>query len=391
MKWDDLYDYSKAAVEEAMSRLTGEREGKADAPKAGNEVVERVAGRLQDGGYVAAKLDERKRYDGERAYWRMRRRERRRKQWRVAAWTGVAACMALVCGTLLWMRGEVEPMQAVATGEAELLQPGQMRAVLVMSSGEQLVLDHEAREASEGEGVVIAIDSTGVSYQALDAGAEKEVVRNTLLVPRGGMYFLKLADGTQVWLNSDSRLDYPAVFPEGKREVRLSGEAYFAVARDTASPFVVRTERGNVRVLGTEFNVKCYVEEEMIATTLVAGKVDVSDGEGDHVVLEPGKQAVEREGVPGIAVREVNVEHYIGWRENRLAFQNETLERIMWTLARWYDIDVVFEDNGLRALEFSGNLDKYTDIDSFFRLFEMGSDARFERRGRTVYVRLKQK
>ena len=238
---------------------------------------------------------------------------------------------------------------------------------------------------------MIAIDSTGVSYQALDAGAEKEVVRNTLLVPRGGMYFLKLADGTQVWLNSDSRLDYPAVFPEGKREVRLSGEAYFAVARDTASPFVVRTERGSVRVLGTEFNVKCYVEEEMIATTLVAGKVDVSDGEGDHVVLEPGKQAVEREGVPGIAVREVNVEHYIGWRENRLAFQNETLERIMGTLARWYDIDVVFEDNGLRALEFSGNLDKYTDIDSFFRLFEMGSDARFERRGRTVYVRLKQK
>ena len=161
------------------------------------------------------------------------------------------------------------------------------------------------------------------------------------------------------------------------------------MARDTSAPFTVRTARGDVRVLGTEFNVKCYADEGVMEATLVEGQVGLSEEGAGSVVLEPGEQAVVGEGVQGIAVREVNVQHYIGWKENRLSFQGETLEEIMQVLARWYDIEVVFEDDGLRGLEFSGNLDKYTDIDSFFRLFELGAEVRFERAGRTVYVRAK--
>ena len=389
MKWDDLYDGSRAAAEDAVAGLLGEDARESEAPAGAEDAVRRVASRLQDGDYVASRLEERRRYDGARAYGRLLRGERRRRLRRLGVWTGVAACVAAAVGAFWLLRGggqELPP--AVAEAETELL-PGRMRAVLVKGDGEQVALGEPGRWELVEEGVRMAADSSGLVYVADGARGEGEAVMNTLLVPRGGMYSLELEDGTRVWLNADSRLEYPAVFPSGRREVSLSGEAYFAVARDTSAPFTVRTARGDVRVLGTEFNVKCYADEGVMEATLVEGQVGLSDEGAGSVVLEPGEQAVVGEGVQGIAVREVNVQHYIGWKENRLSFQGETLEEIMQVLARWYDIEVVFEDDGLRRLEFSGNLDKYTDIDSFFRLFELGAEVRFERAGRTVYVRAK--
>lgn len=389
MKWDDLYDGSRAAAEDAVAGLLGEDAREPEAPAGAEDAVRRVASRLQDGDYVTSRLEERRRYDGARAYGRLLRGERRRRLRRLGVWTGVAACVAAAVGAFWLLRGggqELPP--AVAEAETELL-PGRMRAVLVKGDGEQVALGEPGRWELVEEGVRMAADSSGLVYVADGARGEGEAVMNTLLVPRGGMYSLELEDGTRVWLNADSRLEYPAVFPSGRREVSLSGEAYFAVARDTSAPFTVRTARGDVRVLGTEFNVKCYADEGVMEATLVEGQVGLSDEGAGSVVLEPGEQAVVGEGVQGIAVREVNVQHYIGWRENRLSFQGETLEEIMQVLARWYDIEVVFEDDGLRGLEFSGNLDKYTDIDSFFRLFELGAEVRFERAGRTVYVRAK--
>lgn len=389
MKWDDLYDGSRAAAEDAVAGLLGEDARESEAPAGAEDAVRRVASRLQDGDYVASRLEERRRYDGARAYGRLLRGERRRRLRRLGVWTGVAACVAAAVGAFWLLRGggqELPP--AVAEAETELL-PGRMRAVLVKGDGEQVALGEPGRWELVEEGVRMAADSSGLVYVADGARGEGEAVMNTLLVPRGGMYSLELEDGTRVWLNADSRLEYPAVFPSGRREVSLSGEAYFAVARDTSAPFTVRTARGDVRVLGTEFNVKCYADEGVMEATLVEGQVGLSEEGAGSVVLEPGEQAVVGEGVQGIAVREVNVQHYIGWKENRLSFQGETLEEIMQVLARWYDIEVVFEDDGLRRLEFSGNLDKYTDIDSFFRLFELGAEVRFERAGRTVYVRAK--
>lgn len=389
MKWDDLYDGSRAAAEDAVAGLLGEDARESEAPAGAEDAVRRVASRLQDGDYVASRLEERRRYDGARAYGRLLRGERRRRLRRLGVWTGVAACVAAAVGAFWLLRGggqELPP--AVVEAETELL-PGRMRAVLVKGDGEQVALGEPGRRELVEEGVRMAADSSGLVYVADGARGEGEAVMNTLLVPRGGMYSLELEDGTRVWLNADSRLEYPAVFPSGRREVSLSGEAYFAVARDTSAPFTVRTARGDVRVLGTEFNVKCYADEGVMEATLVEGQVGLSEEGAGSVVLEPGEQAVVGEGVQGIAVREVNVQHYIGWRENRLSFQGETLEEIMQVLARWYDIEVVFEDARLRGLEFSGNLDKYTDIDSFFRLFELGAEVRFERAGRTVYVRAK--
>ena len=159
------------------------------------------------------------------------------------------------------------------------------------------------------------------------------------------------------------------------------------MVKDKSAPFIVRTESGNIEVLGTEFNIKCYSDETALVTTLVNGKVKFDDGINPSVILKPEEQLIfEKENSQSI-VRKVNVNHYISWKDNRLSFQGETLDMIMKTLSRWYNVEVVFEDSTLKALEFSGNLDRFTDIQEFLSLFELGVNVKFEVKNRTVYIR----
>ena len=127
-------------------------------------------------------------------------------------------------------------------------------------------------EAGNG---LIAADSTGLEYNRLKRTMPDTTVFNQLIVPRGGLYLLVLSDGTRVWMNSDSHLKYPIMFAGDKREVILSGEAYFDVVKDESAPFIVKTESGKIEVLGTEFNIKCYSDESALVTTLVNGKSEI--------------------------------------------------------------------------------------------------------------------
>ena len=201
------------------------------------------------------------------------------------------------------------------------------------------------------------------------------------------MYLLTLSDSTRVWLNADSRLEYPLAFSGNMREVKLKGEAYFEVVKNAEAPFVVKTDLGDIKVLGTEFNMKCYSDETALVITLVNGKVKFDDEINPSVILKPEEQLIfEKENRQSI-VRKVNVNHYTGWKDNRLSFQGETLDMIMKTLSRWYNVEVVFEDSTLKALEFSGNLDRFTGIQEFLSLFELGVNVKFEVKNRTVYIR----
>ena len=196
-----------------------------------------------------------------------------------------------------------------------------------------------------------------------------------------------LPDSSTVYLNSQAKLKYPTHFAK-ERRVYLDGEAYFVVRKQNGKRFIVHTvSEAEVEVLGTEFNVKCYPDETIIATTLVNGKVSFINSEVPERILAPGQQLLFERGNQEAEIRQVNVCNYIGWKDNQLIFHKETLEEIMRILARWYDIEVVFENNDLKQLEFSGNLNKYTDIETFFRLFGIGANVRFQLSGRTVYIK----
>lgn len=382
MKWDDIHDRSKAIVRQAIGQvLDGDDTESEDGT---GDIVEH----LRDSDYLAGELKRRERYDYRRAFRDLKRGERRRRGIRVLLAACGAACILVATCLLVFMQGGGNHGLAKLTTDNTIQARG-MKAVLVKANGDELVLDKRRLRLNEDNGAVLAADSSGLQYDVVDSLIEDSLVYNTLTVPRGGVYQLTLADGTRVWMNSGSKLVYPVVFTGNTREVMLTGEAYFDVREDVKKPFTVVTGLGKIKVLGTRFNVKFYPEEASVVTTLVHGSVSFSNNVVPETRLSPGYQLKYDKGCDTVRLQKVNVNYYVGWRDNQLAFQSETLENIMRILARWYDVEVVFEDGELKQLEFSGNLDRYEDIGKFFKLFELGADVEFAIDDKVIHVRKK--
>jgi len=221
------------------------------------------------------------------------------------------------------------------------------------------------------DGSVIALEK-GKSYSKGNASSNGEkliynskgstIANNLLTIPRGGQFFVQLADSTKVWLNSESQLKYPVAFVDGEtRQVELVyGEAYFEVSPSTkhkGSRFKVKTENQNVEVIGTQFNIKAYRDESTIYTTLVEGVVAVSNA-SKRKTLVPNEQSRISEYNGNISVSEVDVYNEISWRKGLFVFKGMPLKEIAKVLSRWYDVDIVFADPALGNVKFNGVLNK---------------------------------
>ncbi len=194
-----------------------------------------------------------------------------------------------------------------------------------------------------------------------------ETAYNYLTIPRGGQFHVKLADGTLVWLNSESQLKYPVAFIEGEtRNVELVyGEAYFEVSPSTVhkgATFKVLNVSQEIEVLGTEFNVKAYKDETNIYTTLVEGKVTISTATAKRV-LEPDQQSNLDLKNNSISVNPANVIHETSWRKGLFSFKGKSLEEIAKVLSRWYDVDILFSSPELKTVKFNGVLSKEETIE----------------------------
>lgn len=310
---------------------------------------------------------------------------------RFILWSRYAAIVAVVVvvGVIWGVRGRVD--RVVPVMQTQEIAPGGMKARLVLATGKNVVLDTLTLEtASIWEAGATIRKSGGVlTYE----NARKEEVRpmevmyNTLEVPRGGEYDLVLEDGTRVWLNADSRLKYPVVFPGSERRVMLEGEAYFEVARDTNRPFLVEAGVQSLRVLGTAFNVCAYPDEQEIYTTLVHGSVALSaGGRGCERVLVPGEQAVCHVHNGSFTVGKVDVSQVAAWKKGLFVFENQNLEQIMLKLARWYNVTVFFRNEAAKTIEFKGNLPKYSNFRSVLQVIEKSSHVKFNVKGKTVTV-----
>ncbi|MCK0131695.1 FecR family protein [Flavobacteriaceae bacterium F08102] len=194
----------------------------------------------------------------------------------------------------------------------------------------------------------------------------KKITKNTLTIPRGGQYKLVLADGTNVWLNSESKLIYPTRFEEGKaRNVNLVyGEAYFEVSPSEAhagATFNVNHKMQNIQVLGTHFNVKAYQNESKIYTTLAEGKVKVIHENGSQNLM-PNQQSILNLAENTLSVVNVDVYNEIAWKDGVFTFENKSLVEIMTALSRWYDMEFIFKDPTLKSQKFIGNINKNFSI-----------------------------
>ena len=264
------------------------------------------------------------------------------------------------------------------------ISPGVTKAELVLADGHKVVLGTETIDSLVSEeGVNIVKDGNGVSY--LGNKEEGDLAYNIMRVPRGGEFKVRLQDGTLVYMNSETELKYPVRFVGKERRVYLSGEAYFEVQRDTTKPFIVVMNGNEVRVLGTEFNVRSYEDEKCQFTTLVAGKVLLTTHDHRCIELLPNEQGiVDPQG--DIRKEQVDVALYTAWKDGNFVFRKQSLEHIMEIVERWYDLKVTFEDEWCKQVSFSGNVERYDDFGKLAEMLEATGSVKFRIKNNEIYV-----
>lgn len=268
------------------------------------------------------------------------------------------------------------------------IQTGSAKAVLITSEGKQFNLSTQdsSRSLDLGQGLFAINSGNAIEYQENpNAESTSNKRLNTIQVPKGGEYELILPDGTHVWINSDTKLTFPVSFDTTKREIFLSGEAYFDVTKDPQRPFMVKTENIEIKVLGTQFNVQAYPDDNKIETTLCEGSVNVTDGELG-VTLTPSQQAVYSKATQILTTRKVDVRLYTAWKEGLFVFENKPLEEIMNTLSRWYNINVFYSNQAVKSYHFTGDLERYGDFRKTLNMIEKSTAIRFIANGNNIMV-----
>lgn len=267
---------------------------------------------------------------------------------------------------------------------------GKNTATLTLANGEKIELS-EARigKLADQAGIQISKTKDGqLIYEVKEEASATANKWNTLSTAKGETYMVRLPDGTKVWLNNASALKYPATFSNlKKRNVELTGEAYFEVAKDQLHPFVVKTAEQEVEVLGTHFNINSYTDENSTRTTLLEGAVKVSLVNGIlSKVIKPGEEVLNIQ--QQLQVRPANLKDAVAWKSGYFRFNNENLESIMRQVSRWYDVDVVYEGNRneLVALTFWGIVSKEKNVSEVLKMIERAEKVKFKINGRTITV-----
>lgn len=290
------------------------------------------------------------------------------KMWRYAA---VAAVLLLFAGAGWYYLQQ----SSKRPGAIALLKTSQapQDITLITGDGTKVTLD-TLKKIQEGNGSSMTASKDELVYDK-DGTETQQVIYNTLIIPRGYTYKLVLSDGTKVWLNAETQLRYPTVFPKDSREVTVAGEAYFEVAADASRTFLVNSDDVQVKVLGTAFNINTY--DNVTSTTLVQGRVAVDNGK-NTTYLRPSQQMVCKAPYDQMEVKTVDTDIYTAWKDGDFVFDESTLEDICRRLERAYNYKIVLPEGQIRYRKLEANLPQYKDVNSITQLLEKLTDVHFE-------------
>ena len=303
----------------------------------------------------------------------------------------MAASFVLTAGAVTFFyfhqSGNNKPVQMAAgkPGAPHDIAPGRDNAILTLADGSIIVLDKAANGTLAEQGAVKVVKLNGrIAY----TGKSDKMVYNTITTSKGNQYELVLADGSSVWLNAASSIRFPAAFTGKERRVEITGEAYFEVAPDATKPFTVAYstvagERGEVKVLGTHFNINAYDDEAEIKTTLVEGKVNVRQA-GGFAHLEPSQEAVFNKTARHLKVQAADVDEAIAWKAGMFEFHDADLRSIMRQLSRWYDVDVKFSEPVSGTL-YNGSIRRQATLSQVLQILKLAG-VHYSLEGRTLTV-----
>jgi len=308
-------------------------------------------------------------------------------------WLQIAAILVMVlfAGLFFFKKKKPEPQTVVVSKiKQKDILPGGNKAYLTMADGSRIILD----DAKNGDlatrpGVTVSKAGSGMLVYHFSKTTDSEISNtqpeyNTITTPRGGQYQVVLEDGTKVWLNAASSIKFPQAFTGKQREVELTGEAYFEVAKNKAKPFIVQANGTQTQVLGTHFNINDYSDNAGVTTTLLEGSVRMTNG-SSAVMLAPGQQGTaEKAGAP-IKVNNADTEETMAWKNGFFVFHDESIVNIMKQVSRWYDVDVEYRDN-VQNNEFGGTISKYKNITELLNIMELTRTIHYKLEGRRVII-----
>lgn len=311
---------------------------------------------------------------------------------------GVAiAVVFLMIGLSFWLiRPQSGPKWTNSKTNVHDINPGENKAVLTLADGSTIKLNRVQRGLlfKHGSMEIIKQDSGRLLYRFGQKNKDRKDTEvyneafNILSTPVSGSYQIVLSDGSKVWLNASSSLKFPVTFHGKMRKVVVRGEAYFEVKGDDAHPFIVQIEAsggqnmGSARVLGTHFNINAYMDDQIVRTTLVEGKVKITK-DGLQELLKPGEQGLLEQGENKIGITKVNIKEAIAWKNGFFLFDNTDLVSIMNQISRWYDVKVVY--NNRPEGRYSGVISRHTKLSEVLEILEAGG-AHFKVMGKKVIV-----
>lgn len=302
---------------------------------------------------------------------------KRFKLWpRIAA---VASIILVVAAGLFYLNNTQTRSGGLNVSKENDIAAGSDKAILTLADGKQIVLtDAKNGELASEDDVLIEKTVDGqLQYKGRD-GNKSAALYNNISTPRGGQYTVMLSDGTKVILNAASSLKYPTVFKGKDRTVELTGEGYFEVAHNISKPFKVISQGQTVEVLGTHFNINSYTDEPNVKTTLLEGSVNVNG-----IVIKPNQQAILAASNQ-VVVRQVDAEDAVAWKDGLFKFDHTDIKTSMRQIARWYDVEVVYEDD-IQDEQFYGKIERSYTLSEVLKVLEL-SNVHFKMEGRKIIV-----
>lgn len=314
---------------------------------------------------------------------KFKRRVKYRSNWWKLCGVAAAVLILFFIGWVYWTKNDVSCPVIVEAGQEKA------SVTLRLGQGKRIVLDSTLVAQTISQDCVAMRVGVGVLEYDRDSVAAGELVYNQLDVPPSGEYMIVLSDGTKVYLNSASSLYYPTVFPPRERKVKLAGEAYFVVTKGER-PFIVETSLEEVKVFGTEFNVMAYEDEEELQTTLVKGSVGVL-AKGMEVIgfqkIVPGEQFLLNRKTGKTEVVTVDVFPYVAWKDGLFVSQNDNLETILRKVARWFNVEIFYQNPELKQKRFFSIMKRQTRLQEVLDVIAKAGNVHFDVNGRVVLVR----
>ena len=305
-------------------------------------------------------------------------------------WMRVAAAVVIlfISGTACWVlfknKDKTTVPVALSSAKPSPVLPGGNHAILTLADGTRIVLDSIQNGNIKGGNANINKKGPLLVYDG-SSGFETNapVTYNTLATPRGGQYQLVLPDGSKVWLNASSSIHFPTAFTGNQRNVELTGEAYFEVAKNKEKPFHVNVKGMQVEVLGTHFNVNAYGDEGNIKTSLLEGSVKIKSGQASGL-LKPGEQAILGGNVNKIEIKKADMSEVMAWKNGLFQFDDAGITTIMQEISRWYNVEIVYQGE-IPVRRFEGKISRDAQLSDVLKILEL-SDVKFKVEGRTIVV-----